>query len=274
MCKFVTVIFFAILFSSPDKAEASSCLRIVLNTVKVYGPISTGIEVTGNVYQTCLQFTPIDKKTYLPKYTLDPHQINCVGPSLRIGKSFRMPEDFLGVISCRGTTTEFGVKQAYVRAYIPYESFPISRSISHSIIGATQKSSTPTPVSTPTPTPTATIKPAATPTPTPTPTLLGVLGLGARGVAEVGNTISLAWQRPITDYDTVTYQWVRTKFTGVTGSDIEIPGANQSSYTIQNADSGWGIYCQVVFKKNGFKDYLSRYTISYGIPTPTPTRLQ
>ena len=121
------------------------------------------------------------------------------------------------------------------------------------------------PAATPTPTPTARV--TVTPTPTPTPTLLSPLDLWRpRGLAEVGNTISFAGQNPFTDYDTVTYKWVRTK--GKT--DIPIPGANQSSYTIQNEDIGWGIYCDILYKKPGTSGQ-SHYIISYGIPTPTPT---
>lgn len=135
-------------------------------------------------------------------------------------------------------------------------------------------------ISAPAPTPTPTPSKSPTPSPTPTPTVLLEMPLpplpSFSGEVQIGKTVTLVWSSPISGYDSVTYQWrqICTSNTDCRGS-LEIPGATQSSYTIQSKDAGYGISVNILFKKAGYKNYERFLQVSSSVPkpvaTPTPT---
>jgi hypothetical protein len=130
---------------------------------------------------------------------------------------------------------------------------------------------------TPTPTPTATATKSPTPSPTPTPPALLEMPLpplpSFSGEVQIGKTVTLVWSSPISGYDSITYQWrqICTSNTDCRGS-LEIPGATQSSYTIQSKDAGYGISVNILFKKAGYKNYERFLQVSSSVPTSAPTK--
>ena len=132
-------------------------------------------------------------------------------------------------------------------------------------------------VSAPTPTPTSTPSKSPTPSPTSTPPALLEMPLpplpSVSGEVQIGKTVTLVWSSPISGYDSITYLWrqICTSSTNCRGS-LEIPGATQSSYTIQSKDAGYGISVNILFKKAGYKNYERFLQISSSVPTPTPTK--
>jgi hypothetical protein len=132
-------------------------------------------------------------------------------------------------------------------------------------------------ISAPTPTPTPTPSKSPTPSPTSTPPALLEMPLpplpSFSGEVQIGKTVTLVWPSPISGYDSVTYQWrqICTSNTDCRGS-LEIPGATQSSYTIQSKDSGYGISVNILFKKAGYKNYERFLQVSSSVPTSAPTK--
>ena len=128
---------FGIALPTPSYASSfSSCIKIILEKATVYGATLQGIEVLGNVYQTCQKFSPTKVGQYLPQYKLQPHGLICSGPPLRsriyspINAGWR-----LGTIKCKGGSYEFGATGSFVTAYLPEENtYKNSNPISHNPI--------------------------------------------------------------------------------------------------------------------------------------------
>jgi len=119
-----TLTSFAITYPTPSYASPfADCIKIQLEEATVFGPTFQAIEVSGIVYQTCMLFTPRQRGQYAVKYKLEPHQIICTGPSLRMtAQNIPIGGLRLGTISCKGGSVWWsGVTESYALASLPYE---------------------------------------------------------------------------------------------------------------------------------------------------------
>jgi len=135
-----TLVSFAITSPTPSYASPfADCIKIQLNEATVDGATLQGLKVSGNVYQTCMEFTPQRSSQYTVKYTLEPDQISCKGPNyLRMAKqSIPTGGLWLGAINCSGgSISRFGSTESYVLASMPNQiNTKLSNVITHNPIG-------------------------------------------------------------------------------------------------------------------------------------------